>query len=115
MNKAYLKGRAFEYQTMTHLKKMGCLVSRSAGSHGVWDLVAVARGPFVSADVRAWLSLGLQREEAGYLSTSVEWLTQRGARSSPTSKRLYFRVIPDGTIDGLVVLIQCKTKTKSQR
>lgn len=43
-NKHYLSGRRKEYQAMEKLRNDGYEVSRSAGSHGVWDVVAVGFG-----------------------------------------------------------------------
>lgn len=37
----YAKGRAFEYQIMGILTRMGYYVARSAGSHGIFDIFGV--------------------------------------------------------------------------
>jgi len=39
-NARYLSGRRREYQVMREYRERGYAVSRSAGSHGVWDVVA---------------------------------------------------------------------------
>lgn len=44
MNKNYVSGRNFEYRVATIFRRKGYYVTRSAGSHGVADLVAVKRG-----------------------------------------------------------------------
>ena len=40
-NRNYLRGRAHEYQVKKELEKDGWLVIRAAGSHGLFDLVAI--------------------------------------------------------------------------
>ena len=39
------KGRDYEYEVLEMLRKHGYNVSRSAGSHGEWDITAVKKGP----------------------------------------------------------------------
>lgn len=44
-NKNYEKGRRFEYERAAHYRAKGCEVMRTAGSHGLFDLVVItARG-----------------------------------------------------------------------
>lgn len=43
VNKGYERGRAFEYKMMTYYRRRGYYVTRSAGSHGAADLVAVKK------------------------------------------------------------------------
>lgn len=43
MAKRYNKGRRAEYDLKHILEQAGYEVTRSAGSHGAWDLVAVRR------------------------------------------------------------------------
>ena len=43
-NKNYLVGRNFEYKLATFFRRKGFFVVRSAGSHGVADLVAHKKG-----------------------------------------------------------------------
>ncbi len=38
---SYKKGRNFEYAVKSFIEEMGYIVFRSAGSHGLWDLIAV--------------------------------------------------------------------------
>lgn len=40
----YIKGRQKEYQAKKHLEKLGYTVFRTAGSHGIFDLIAVKGG-----------------------------------------------------------------------
>jgi predicted RNA binding protein YcfA (HicA-like mRNA interferase family) len=40
MNKKYIKGRNFEYQINKILSKSGFQTIRSAGSHGLFDIIA---------------------------------------------------------------------------
>lgn len=40
MNKAYVKGRRLEYRALKALEADGYMASRTAGSHGVFDIVA---------------------------------------------------------------------------
>lgn len=41
----YERGRALEYRVKSSLEKEGYTVSRSAGSHSPWDLVAIRENP----------------------------------------------------------------------
>lgn len=41
VTKAYEKGRNYEYYIKSKLEKAGFFVVRSAGSHGVFDLIAI--------------------------------------------------------------------------
>jgi Holliday junction resolvase len=43
-NKNYVRGRAFEYNIATLMRRKGYFVVRAAGSHGVSDLVAMKKG-----------------------------------------------------------------------
>ena len=43
-NKNYRKGYVFELECLKDLRKQGWIVSRSAGSHSVYDLIAVKEG-----------------------------------------------------------------------
>ena len=40
-NYSYCRGRSFEYQRARHYREEGCLVLRSAGSHGDFDLTII--------------------------------------------------------------------------
>lgn len=40
-NKNYEKGRRFEYERAAHHRARGCEVMRTAGSHGLFDLVLI--------------------------------------------------------------------------
>ena len=40
-NKQYVRGRAYEYKVKRKLEKEGWLVIRSAGSHSLFDLIAI--------------------------------------------------------------------------
>lgn len=41
-NRNYVKGRAFEYKTAKTLRDVyGCEVMRTAGSHGLFDLISI--------------------------------------------------------------------------
>jgi len=55
---SYAKGRRFEYRAKEKLEKAGFYVMRSAGSHGVFDLLAVKPG----------VVLGVQCKENGRLT-----------------------------------------------
>lgn len=48
-NKNYQTGRAFEYAYAKHLRTLAYDVSRTAGSHGAFDLWAVGRSGHVIA------------------------------------------------------------------
>lgn len=40
----YTKGRRFEYQLMKYLRNFNPVVMRTAGSHGLFDIIAVKPG-----------------------------------------------------------------------
>ena len=40
-NKNYISGRRFEYKYAKDLRELGCIVMRTAGSHGPFDLIAI--------------------------------------------------------------------------
>jgi Holliday junction resolvase len=44
----YSRGADFERKTKAHLEAHAWCVTRAAGSHGMWDLVAIAPGPVVA-------------------------------------------------------------------
>jgi Holliday junction resolvase len=44
----YSRGADFERKTKKGLELRGWSVTRAAGSHGMWDLVAVSPGPMVA-------------------------------------------------------------------
>lgn len=46
-NKQYVRGRTAEYKTIAWLKKQGYVAQRSAGSHGLWDVLAY--------DAKGWI------------------------------------------------------------
>ena len=41
-NPNYIAGRAFEYERMAHYKSLGYEVMRTAGSHGLFDIIAIS-------------------------------------------------------------------------
>ena len=41
-NKSYIKGRNFEYRVKKYYENKGYYVIRSAGSHGIFDLIAIS-------------------------------------------------------------------------
>ena len=66
-NKNYVQGRAFEYKVVTIFRRKGYFVVRSAGSHGVADLVAHKKGKvplFIQCKAG---SGGISREEQNEL------------------------------------------------
>lgn len=66
--KSYEKGRNYEYYLMNKLEKAGFFVVRSAGSHGVFDLIAVDFNGTV---------YGIQVKKNGYLQKSdIEMMKQ---------------------------------------
>jgi Holliday junction resolvase len=46
VNKNYIKGRNREYKAMKILEDGGYYCSRSAGSHGMWDIIAFNKNGF---------------------------------------------------------------------
>ncbi|MEM4323916.1 MAG: restriction endonuclease [Candidatus Nitrosocaldaceae archaeon] len=44
-NANYLKGRNFEYKVKKYLEQQGYVVLRTAGSHGIYDLIAIKFEP----------------------------------------------------------------------
>ena len=45
-NKRYVAGRAYEYRVKKKLEKEGWTVLRTAGSHGLFDIIAIAAPTF---------------------------------------------------------------------
>lgn len=43
-NKKYVSGRAFEYRVRDFFSRRGYYVTRSAGSHGIGDLICLKKG-----------------------------------------------------------------------
>jgi len=43
-NRNYTAGRSYEYKAKKVLEREGYTVTRAAGSHGKWDLIAVKEG-----------------------------------------------------------------------
>ena len=41
VNKKYQNGRSREYRLMNRLKEEGCVVARTSGSHGIFDVIAI--------------------------------------------------------------------------
>ena len=44
----YSRGATFERDVKKDMERHGWLVTRAAGSHGLWDLKAIAPGPIVA-------------------------------------------------------------------
>jgi Holliday junction resolvase len=51
-NSNYVAGRAFEYQIVKLFKENGYEATRTAGSHGTWDIIALKRTPTKEYEVR---------------------------------------------------------------
>ena len=89
-NKNYLKGRRAEYKAMQILRDQGCIVFRTAGSHGTADVIGIGptgRIVFVSvktggarpsAKERDALSELAMRCDKEYYNASVEVWTFPG-------------------------------------
>jgi hypothetical protein len=62
MSKQYIKGRFFEYRVKKKLEKEGCIVLRTAGSHGLFDLIHLVLFEPRSGDpARQGLLIGLHQ------------------------------------------------------
>ena len=73
MNKNYERGRRFEYKIKTFFMRRGYYVTRSAGSHGAADLVALKRGKRPLLIQCKYGSGGISMEEQNELyKTAVE-------------------------------------------
>lgn len=57
----YQRGRALEYKIKNQLEEEGYLVLRTAGSHGLFDLIALDR-PFQGKGVVRFIQLKRKRE-----------------------------------------------------
>lgn len=57
-NRNYLSGRRCEHKVCTSMREAGAVVTRSAGSKGLWDVVAVFPGV-------VWL-IQVKRTKSGY-------------------------------------------------
>ena len=51
-NSNYIAGRSFEYQIVKLFKDNGYEATRTAGSHGPWDIIALKRTPTKEYEVR---------------------------------------------------------------
>ena len=62
-NRAYNRGRQFEYQVKNHLEKRGFFVVRSAGSKGLFDLIAVSKGVVLAIQCKLGANISKQKVE----------------------------------------------------
>ena len=99
----YERGVRFERLVIKHFKSLGCITTRSSGSHGMWDIVAVALGPMISSDVYNWLGAQSSKAVSGFLDHRLQWPSTRG------QKWVYYKALTS-TDHHLVILIQCKSK-----
>lgn len=106
MNPSYIKGRRFEYEVAKTFKDLGCLVSRSAGSHGVWDLTVVAPDLDILNRVLEWFQHKPRHSVEGLLGTAVDWAP---------SKTVTLLMIQGCYQNVLVLLIQCKSKVTTKK
>jgi Holliday junction resolvase len=74
----YARGRRKEWDVCKRLRDRGWLATRSAGSHGLWDVVAVRRGRppvFVQVKYTARKSAWQDGNARELLGVAVEWET----------------------------------------
>ena len=103
MNPRYTKGVRFERTLMAAAKRLGCEATRSAGSHGKWDVVVHCPDMIHHRQWAAqfrWLTL-LPTDP--YFDWRCEWPHGRD------KKVCYIKVIHDSQGEW-VYLIQCKVK-----
>ena len=105
-NQSYTKGRAFEYEVANTFKALGCLTTRSAGSHGTWDLTIAAPNLTTINKVMDLFNSKPRRSVEGFLGTALDW---------SVGKTIYLTMIHGHYTNTLVVLIQCKCKTKAKK
>lgn len=99
-NRNYQRGTRFERELVTVLKDLGCEATRSAGSHGKWDVCAVATDMTTACKVNKLFDWTSQAPKDGWF----EWLARydRGR----LERLCYIKVVRD--CDQWVYLIQCK-------
>ena len=68
-NPLYVKGRRKEYRIANELKKKGYITTRSAGSHGVFDVIAV------NPDTR--IIRLIQAKAGGYAERQIKKLKEK--------------------------------------
>ena len=77
VNKNYIKGRRFEYETVNSEREEGCLAFRSAGSHSPIDVVSISRGDktirFIQCKSGKTSHKGLKKEFEGTEQYTVIW------------------------------------------
>lgn len=106
MNPAYHKGRRFEYEVARTFKDLGCFVSRSAGSHSIWDLTVVAPDLDTLNRVLEWFQHKPRHSVEGLLGTAIEWAP---------GKTITLLMIQGCYQNILVLLIQCKVRHPAKR
>ena len=99
-NKNYNRGVRFERELVKALKACGCEVTRSAGSHGKWDVCAVATEMMVACKVNKtfYWTTGTPKD------TWFDWLVRYD--HGKLERMCYVKVVRD--CDQWVYLIQCK-------
>lgn len=100
MNARYNKGVRFERELVRALKALGCEASRSAGSKGRWDVVAVATDMTTACKVNKlfdWTA-GTPKDKW------FDWLVRYDIGT--LERTCYIKVVRD--CDQWVYLIQCK-------
>lgn len=102
-NKNYQRGTRFERQLVNALKACGATATRSAGSHGKFDVVAHVEG--LNANIKVsnlfeWLSIPPK-------DMWFDWTVR--FQQGRLEKLCYAKVIRDG--QEWVYLFQCKVKT----
>ena len=77
-NKNYLSGRRREYSIMNKLKSKGLIVFRTAGSHGIVDLIAIDKIKksigFIQVKPKSMSKAARMRIEASNDWLNNEWL-----------------------------------------
>ena len=63
MNRKYLSGRCFEYRIKKYLESKGWLAFRTAGSHGVADIIALKEGVTLLVQCKASPIPGISKND----------------------------------------------------
>lgn len=101
-NRNYQRGVRFERQLVNELKALGCVASRTAGSHGKFDVVAVATDMTTACKVNKLFDWTSQTPKDTWFDWSVRF--DRGR----LERVCYVKVVRD--CDQWVYLIQAKVR-----
>jgi len=108
-SKQYEKGRNFEYKVRDKLIKAGFDVTRSAGSHGIKDLVAIKNGSiyyiqckYTGDNIKYFIKSNIDEIKKLHELHKVVFVV--AFRPKPRSHEIRFLIIEDTVIDKIKVI-----------